>query len=117
MLMCNETTTLVRHVRLAEGDFYTCCVLEGVSWYAKHGVSTSTAGQTPTEHVYCRIPETVLQQAGGVMPQRGDYITKGKVTSVTTAKEILSREDTFEIHSVGDNRRGRALRHVVVSNA
>lgn len=114
MLMFNETVTLVHHVPSANGDAYACKVIVGVSWYGKRGDAPSASdGETPKTEYTVRIPETVVPEP---LPEAGDFLVRGILTEYNGRRSLTGRE-YFRISRVGDNRRGRFLRHVVVMNA
>ncbi len=111
MLACTEIVTLVRQVSTAEGDSYSCQVINGVSWFEKTGSTLSAAnGEAPTVSVVVRIPEAAVPEP---LPQAGDYMVKGVVAAVADRK-ALDGLDGFRIAAVGDNRRLHKRRHVVV---
>lgn len=113
MLACTETVTLVRQVSTAEGDSYSCQVIEGVSWFEKTGSALSAAkGEAPAVSVVVRIPEAAAPEP---LPQAGDYMVKGTVDAVADRK-ALDGLDGFRIAAVGDNRRLHKRRHVVVKS-
>ena len=69
MLMCNETVTLVRHIRETDGDRYEGTVLNGVSWHAKSAVTETAKGLTAANVFKCRIPDGLLPN--GITPRTG----------------------------------------------
>jgi len=111
-LGCTETLTLVHHERAGDKDIYTCCPIQGASWYEKMETAVSAGGAKPVNVVKVRIPEAALPKA---MPQKLDYIVKGQVAEVSRPSD-LEGWTYFQITALSDNRRG-SLRHVMVSGA
>ena len=109
MLACTETVTLVRHVKTAEGDSYTCEIIVGVSWFEKHGALVSSKGEAPENVVLVRIPARLVPEP---LPEAGDHLVRGAIGGCSGLKDLAELE-CFRIAKVGDNRRGRLLPHVV----
>lgn len=117
MLYCNETATLVHHIADKSEDRYECVAMAGVSWFCKRGAAPSsdggrTDGITPKDEYTVRIPAELVQEE---LPKAGDYLVRG-VLAEYTGRKCFDGRDAFCISYVGDNRRGRFLRHVVVKN-
>ena len=112
MLMCNETVTLIRHIKTADGDSYEPIIITGASWFGKFKLTPGDASANAATEITVRVPAE--QMPGGIIPRTGDYMARGAV-SVYTLEEI-GKTESFEILSVGDNRRGR-LKHWRVSGA
>lgn len=113
MLACNVTVTLIRHLRSGDEDSYSCHVIEGVSWYEEAGSTLAVVGEKPAATVTVRIPAAI---APNPLPGAGDYLVKGVVASCPDRK-ALNAMNGFRIAFVGDNRRLKHLRHVVVKSA
>lgn len=111
MLACSEIVTLVRHKQQQNADSYTCEVIVGVSWYGKSGDAPSTQGEAPKKNYTVRIPAKLVPQE---LPKAGDIVVRGIMGEYS--REKLKDREWFRISSVGDNRRGRLLPHVVVKN-
>lgn len=112
MLMCNEAVTLIRHEKTAAGDRYEPIVITGASWFGKFKLTPGDLSANAATEVTVRIP--VEHMPAGIIPRTGDYMARGAV-SVYTLEEI-GKTESFEILSVGDNRRGR-LKHWRMSGA
>ena len=115
VLMCNETITLIKHIRDVDGDQYEPIVITGVSWFGKFRISPSESGASSVNEITVRIPVEAMPK--GVTPETGDYVARGAVESAELDFETVSAlPDVFEVLSVGDNRRGR-LKHWRISGA
>lgn len=101
MLMCNQTVTLVHHVKGKDGDSYDCKVYDKASWFEKRGISTSGDGAAPSNTYEVRI----MTQAD-VSPSAGDYVVLGTVANVAAPSDLAKR-DHFRVTAIGDNRRGK----------
>lgn len=101
MLACDEIMTLVR----SDGEFYTCTVFSGVSWFDKTQVAAGNNGLTYANYVKVRIPQDVLE-AAEVTPRTGDHIVRGEVESISTPRELATYSPR-KVLSVGDNLRGK----------
>ena len=117
MLYCNETATLVRHITGKTEDRYECVAMVGVSWFGKRGAASAsggdrTDGSAPKNEYAVRIPEAVVPEP---LPKAGDILIRG-ILAEYTGRKCLEGREAFCISYVGDNRRGRYLRHVVVKN-
>ncbi len=113
MLMCNDTVTLVRHVKLQDGDRYECITVTGASWYAKTAVVSTAKGLVSGNVLKCRIPDGLLPV--GKPPRKDDYMVRGAISHVSSPAGLKGRE-YFRITAIGDNRRGRNP-HWVVSGS
>lgn len=113
MLMCNETVTLVRHIKLPDSDRYDCVPVDGASWYAKTAIASTSTGVAAANILKCRISDGLLPP--DEPPRRGDYLVRGVITSVSSPADLTGRE-YFRITAIGDNRRGRNP-HWAVSGA
>lgn len=102
------TVTLVR----CDGERYTCTPIDGVSWFEKVKMAVQDKGLTAARVVTVRIPEAQLPE--GVMPKVDDFLVKGRVAAVSSRADLAAYTYAVAI-GVGDNRRGTALRHVVVT--
>lgn len=71
MLGCNETITIVHHIKDDE-DTYTCTTVKNASWFAKTTISTSADGAKPTNTYDVRI----FGEISGVEITLGDYVVK-----------------------------------------
>ena len=112
-LTCNKKVTLVHHVRGADKDTYECHVIDGVSWYEKVEVSTSSDGAKPQNTVISRIPEKNLPEC---LPEISDFLVYGVVESVSRPSDLRGTKH-FKIKSLSDNRHDRLLPHVRVCSA
>lgn len=113
MLACNETVTFVRRIAERDGDRYECKVVVGVSWYGKRGDQPSAqAGEAPRSECTVRVPASRVPKE---LPKAGDIVVRGILAEYTGRKSLEERE-WFRISTVGDNRRGRFLPHLVVKN-
>lgn len=113
MLGCTETVTIVRHVQGKDSDSYTCEVIVGVSWFGKCGDEASErSGEAPAKDYVVRIPAELLPAE---LPKAGDILVRGILAEYTGHRSLEGREH-FRISSVGDNRRGRLLPHMVVKS-
>lgn len=113
MLLCNETVTIVRHIAEANADRYECAVIVGVSWFGKRGDAPSASGgDAPKDAFTVRIPEALVPM---VTPREGDILVRG-ILAEYTGKKCLKDREWFRVSSVGDNRRGVFIRHLVVKN-
>lgn len=113
MLLCNETVTLIRCDKHADGETYHCTVIEGASWFGKAQITQQQDGFVGGAVVKVRIPERSMPE--GVVPLEGDYMARGRVGHINTRKDLTGTEHV-RVMAVGDNRRGR-LRHWAVSGA
>lgn len=113
MLACRETITIVRHVQGTDSDSYTCEVIVGVSWFGKQGdAPTDRSGEAPQKEYTVRIPARL---APAELPKAGDILVRGVLAEYSGHKALEGRE-YFRASSVGDNRRGKLLPHVVVKS-
>lgn len=103
MLQCDETITFVRRTVVSGVDTYPCTTVEGASWYAKMKLVTQDGGAYFVPVVKVRIPAENLPT--GFTPQKGDYVCRGTVTSVTKPADLEGVEH-FTAMMVGDNTRG-----------
>lgn len=110
MLACTETITLVR----CDGDVYTSCQIDSVSWYDKTQVVQSNNGLQFSNIVKVRIPADVVEQLP-MLPCTGDHVFRGTVKSgdIIATPVDLARYNPRKVMTVGDNVRGK-LPHVVV---
>lgn len=101
MLMCNETLTLVHHVKGTDADSYVCTQITNCSWFAK-----LKAGITDQGMKYARVVKArfAALPAGATMA-RGDFLVRGTVTTVTQPSDLAGQEYA-QIIEIGDNRRG-----------
>lgn len=74
MLACDETMTLVRHIREDDGDRYECTAIRGGSWYRKTSIALNGDGAKPVGTCSVRFPPEALDGAG---PKVGDYLVRG----------------------------------------
>lgn len=113
MLYCKETATLVRHIADKREDRYECVAMVGVSWFCKRASApTAGDGNAPRDEYTVRIPESIVPDP---IPKAGDYLVRG-ILAEYTGRKCLEGREAFCISAVGDNRRGRFLRHMVVKN-
>jgi hypothetical protein len=113
MLANTETITIVHHVEGINTDTYTCTAIVGVSWFGKRGDAPSAnAGDAPKMEYKVRIPDALVPD---VLPVAGDIIVRGVLGANDNPGSLQGRE-WFRASYVGDNRRGKYLRHVVVGN-
>lgn len=110
MLMCNETVTLIRHTKTADSDSYEPIIITGASWFGKFKLTPGDVSANAATEITVRIPTENMPD--GIVPRTGDYMARGAV-SVYSLEE-LGAVESFEILSVGDNRRGR-LKHWRIS--
>ena len=117
MLACTETITLVqrKYDKETDTDSYICTRIEGVSWFGKLVAAVESKGLRGETKVTVRIPEYSMPE---VMIQRGDYIVRGAVETISKQADLDGLE-YFSVLSVGNNRRSQRkdLRHWVVSGA
>lgn len=109
-LACNETVTVVRHVKTRDEDSYSCEVIVGVSWFSKRGSNASSTGDAPTAEAVVRIPAEVCPER---LPAKDDLLVRG-VLGAYEGRESIKGMEAFRVALVGDNRRARLLPHVVV---
>lgn len=115
MLLCNESVTLIRHLREDDGDRYLCVPIRGASWYAKTEVVKTEKGLTTGNVLKCRIPEKLLPE--DVTPAKGDYLVHGVVEALEKLSDLNGLgPENFVITAVGDNRRGR-FRHWLLTGS
>ena len=100
MLMCDQTVTLVHHVKGDDGDTYTCTTHEKASWFKRNTITTSGDGAKPVNSYEVRIMGTE-----DISPSLGDYVALGTVQNVSRPSD-LSGVDHFRVTAIGDNRRG-----------
>ena len=100
MLMCDQTVTLVHHVKGDDGDTYRCTTHERASWFKRNTITTSGDGAKPVNSYEVRIMGTE-----DISPSLGDYVALGTVSNVSTPSD-LSGVDHFRVTAIGDNRRG-----------
>lgn len=100
MLMCDQTVTLVHHVKGEDGDTYTCTSYAGASWFARQTISTSGDGAKPVNSYEVR-----LMTREDISLSNGDYVVLGVVENVATPSD-LAKHEYFRVTAIGDNRRG-----------
>ena len=100
MLMCDQTVTLVHHVKGKDGDTYTCSTYDGASWFAKQTISTSADGAKPANSYEVRI-----MTREDISLDMGDYVALGAVENITAPSD-LAKHEHFRVTAIGDNRRG-----------
>lgn len=100
MLMCDQTVTLVHHVKGDDGDTYTCTTFDNASWFARNTITTSGDGAQPVNTYEVRI-----MTKEDIAPDMGDYVVLGAVESVSKPSDLVSY-DHFRVTAIGDNRRG-----------
>lgn len=98
--MCDQTVTLVHHVKGNDGDTYTCTTYDNASWFTKQTISTSGDGAKPVNSYEVRI-----MTREDISPSMGDYVVLGAVANVTAPSD-LAKHDYFRVTAIGDNRRG-----------
>ncbi len=117
MLMCNETVTLVRHIKTKTSDAFTCIAIVGASWYGKTVIQAPAQmgvnGVQPANVIKVRIPEENMPE--GLMIQKGDYLVRGMIAGVSNLDDLKGRE-YMKAMTVSDNRRGR-MQHWAVTGA
>ena len=106
--MCDQTITLVHHVKWNDEDTYTCTAYDKASWFAKQTISTSKDGEKPSNSFEVRI-----MTQDDISLSTGDYVVLGAVSSVAAPSDLAGREH-FRVTAIGDNRRGK-LAHWRVS--
>lgn len=99
--MCDQTVTLVHHVKGKDGDTYTCSTYDKASWFEKQTISTSGDGEKSVNSYEVRI-----MTRDDISPSTGDYVVKGAVASVAAPSDLAQR-DYFRVTAIGDNRRGK----------
>ncbi len=114
--MCDESVTLIRHIRDIDGDRYEPVILRGVSWYGKLRISPSESGAAAVNEITVRVPKEVMPE--GIAPEVGDYLAREEIDSNTELdfEKVSALKELFEVLSVGDNRRGH-LPHWRISGA
>lgn len=100
MLGCDQTITLVKHIKTDDGDTYECYVVENASWFAKTTITTSGDGAKPANSYEVRIMGELL----GFVPALGDYCVKGTVGNITKPADLKGVEH-FRITSLASNLR------------
>ena len=101
MLMCNETVTLIQHIKGTDADTYKCIVCTGASWYKKTTITTSADGARPANTYEVRIMGNA-----DISPASGDYMALGVVKAIEKPAD-LKGVDHFRITAIGHNKRGR----------
>lgn len=101
MFMCDQTVTLVHHVKEKDGDTYNCSTYDKASWFSKQTISTSKDGAKPSNTYEVRI-----MTREDVSPSLGDYVVLGAVANVTAPSDLVTHEH-FRVTAIGDNRRGK----------
>ena len=97
--MCDQTVTLVHHIKGDDGDTYACTTYEKASWFKKQTITTSADGAKPVNTYEVRILGTQ-----DISPALGDYVALGAVSGVSKPSDL--KGDHFRVTSIGDNRRG-----------
>lgn len=100
MLMCNQTVTVVHHVKGVDDDSYICTPFGGASWFKKLTISTDGDGAKPI-NTY----ETRIMSGEDITVALGDYVVLGIVSEIEKPSD-LETFDHFRITAIGDNRRG-----------
>lgn len=100
MIGCDQTVTLVHHVR-SEEDTYICHAVKDASWFARTTVATSGDGAKPVNSYEVRI----FDGLEGHVPDMGDYCVKGEINGVEKPSDLKGKE-YFRITSIGFNQRG-----------
>lgn len=104
LLMGDQVITLVKHNKTDNGDTYACYSMTEASWYSSTTIVTSADGAKPVNTYTVRIPEENVPTA--IVPDLGDYVVKGVVTSVKRPSDLSTKEH-FRITAVGCNLRGK----------
>ena len=113
MLECTDTVTIVRQIQGENTDSYTCEVIAGVSWFGTMGDTTrDRAGEAPEQEYSVRIPASLVPAE---LPKAGDVFVRGILAEYGNYGSLEGREH-FRVATVGDNRRGRLLPHIVVKS-
>lgn len=100
MLMCNQTITIIHHVKGVDNDTYICTPHGEASWFKKRAITTDGDGAKPS-NTY----ETRIMGSDEISVALGDYVVLGIVSAVEKLSDINSL-DHFRITAIGDNRRG-----------
>ena len=103
LLMGDQTITLIKHTKEADGDTYACYTMPNASWFSKTTIVTSGDGAKPANSYTVRIPSEYFPV--GILPDLGDYVARGVVTRVTKPADLKGVEH-FRITSIGANNRG-----------
>jgi hypothetical protein len=101
LIGCNETITLVHHVKGDDDDIYECHTTGKASWFSKNTITTAADGAKPVNTYEVRV----FGELFGVIPAVGDYVVKGVIDSLATPSELKNTEH-FRITAISDNRRG-----------
>lgn len=101
MLACDQTITLVKHIAAADGDSYSCRIVDHASWYSRVSIVTSGDGAKPVNTYEVRI----MSALEGAAPELGDYCVHGEVSGVKKPADLKERE-YFRITAIGKNLRG-----------
>lgn len=99
MLGCENTITIVHHVKEPKGDTYSCTTYEKASLYKRNTITTSS-GAKPSNTYEVRIMTT-----DDITVTLGDHIVIGKISDVVKPSD-LNGVDSFRITAISDNRRG-----------
>ena len=110
MLSGNEDVRRIRRSSTADGDSYEPITITGASWFGKFKLTPGDVSANAATEITVRVPAENMPD--GIVPRTGDYMARGAV-SVYSLEE-LGAVESFEILSVGDNRRGR-LKHWRIS--
>lgn len=100
MLMCDNTVTIVHHVKGVDSDTYICTPCGRASWFKKRGITTDGDGAKPTNTYESRIMGN-----DNIFVALGDFVVLGIVSDVEKPSD-LNDFDHFRITAIGDNRRG-----------
>lgn len=100
MLMCNQTVTLVHHVKGVDNDTYICTPYGNASWFKKRAISTDGDGAKPSNTYEVRIMGDIE-----IPVALGDFVALGAVSEIEKPADLVN-VDHFRITAIGDNRRG-----------
>jgi len=113
MLECKEIITVIQRTydQTSDKSIYKNTVIRGVSWHGKTVVELQDKGLRSANVFTVRIPESVMSN---IVIAEGDYIVRGIIRKEITGQKDLDGLDYITVVSVGNNIRGRSLRHIVV---
>lgn len=124
--MCDQTVTLVHHVKGKDGDTYTCTTYSNASWFARQTISTSGDGAKPVNSYEVRI-----MTRDDISLDMGDYVVLGAFDNFEAPSDLdigkvytsadgrvftaadgsllvldTAAHEHFRVTAIGDNRRG-----------
>lgn len=125
-LVCDQDITIFfrEYDPTLKKDLWHKKQLSGVSWFGGQKVDISDRGLNTADTYTVRIPEQLTDgyvaqkdYSGGEDPwtiQAGGYIVLGLVDTIPVKIADLTKQTSFVVTGVYDNRRGSNLRHIKV---